>query len=74
MRHPIRVLVFAAAILVPALLGAPSCGGGDDDDSCDGAITSNCAACTCEAGKKTTCTAYPKGDETSNQRCCVCSD
>lgn len=71
MRHRIHVLLLAITILTPAVLSGASCGG-DDDNACDGRILSTCTACTCEPGEQTTCTAYPRGDQNSNQRCCVC--
>jgi hypothetical protein len=67
-----RLRLFAAcfAIAVAGAFAATSCG--DDSDDCAGTILNSCSDCECPTGKQTTCTAYPKGDTNSRERCCVC--
>ena len=79
--RPMRIRATVTALpLVPALLlvtavaiaAAGSCGGGDDD-TCNGRILTTCSECTCAGGQTATCTAWPKGDTNSNERCCECN-
>lgn len=73
----LRPMLIALLFVLAAALGAAgsSCGG-DDSDSCDGRVLTaplDCSDCSCPSGQQTTCTAFPKGDESSNQRCCSCN-
>jgi hypothetical protein len=70
LRATLIALVF---VLAAALAGVTASSCGDDDESCNGRILSTCVDCTCPSGQTTTCTAYPKGDSNSNQRCCECN-
>lgn len=74
MRTKLRAILIAAPfVIATAIAGISMNSCGDDDDSCDGRILTTCVDCTCPTGEQTTCTAFPRGDETSNQRCCECN-
>lgn len=65
--------IVAALLLATTAALASSCGGGDEYGCENGTVLNSCFACSCPAGKETTCTAYPVGDTTSTRRCCTCT-
>ena len=67
MRFKLGWLVVAALV---GGLAAVACG--DDDEGCPGEILNSCADCECTPPKEATCTAWPEGDTSSRDRCCVC--
>lgn len=64
----LRVIILTGTLAATAAFTMTSCG----DEKCPGTILTTCANCSCPATKTTKCTAWPEGDTTSRDRCCIC--